>query len=326
MHPLVSVVIPCYNAENDIGEAIQSALDQTYPNVEVIVIDDGSTDGSLEVIRSFDERIRWETGPNRGAPAARNRGVELARGEIVQFLDADDLLHPDKLERQVEAALLNRPVLTFCRCNTILKEGSKVVSGARFNDEDSVVTALLNVILTSAPLHWKDQLVSIGGFREDLPCAQEWDLHLRLACGGVAFAVLPECLYTVRCREGGLGSNKLQQVNQRSRIMWDAYRYLEKVGQLTPRRLEAFASAMANEGRKCLRYGKKVEARRCFEDARKMDPSGDLGGAYPSHPRIGGFLLRVLGPVLTERVSTLYITFRDSLRRLKRSMCKAIGK
>ena len=71
--PLISIVIPCYNAERYVGEAIRSALSQTYPNVEIIVIDDGSTDGSLDVIRSFGGAIRWETGPNRGGCAARNR-------------------------------------------------------------------------------------------------------------------------------------------------------------------------------------------------------------------------------------------------------------
>ena len=94
--PLVSIVIPCYNAERYVGEAIESALDQTYPHKEVIVIDDGSTDSSLEVIRSFGNHLRWETAPNRGGSAARNRGLELARGELIQFLDADDLLHARK--------------------------------------------------------------------------------------------------------------------------------------------------------------------------------------------------------------------------------------
>ncbi len=74
--PLVSIVIPCFNAEGTVGEAIQSALDQDYPNREVIVIDDGSTDKSVDVIRTFGDSIRWETGPNRGGNVARNRGLD----------------------------------------------------------------------------------------------------------------------------------------------------------------------------------------------------------------------------------------------------------
>ena len=89
--PDVSIVIPCYNAERFVAQAIQSALDQG-PNVEVIVVDDGSTDGSLDVIKSFGDRIHWRTGPNRGACSARNDGLALAHGEFVFFLDADDWL------------------------------------------------------------------------------------------------------------------------------------------------------------------------------------------------------------------------------------------
>jgi glycosyltransferase involved in cell wall biosynthesis len=100
-YPLVSVIIPCFNAERWVAAAIDSALAQTHRNIEVIVIDDGSTDGSLDVIKNYRNRIRWETGPNRGGCAARNRGVELAIGDYLQFLDADDLLHPEKLSRQL---------------------------------------------------------------------------------------------------------------------------------------------------------------------------------------------------------------------------------
>ncbi len=70
---LVSIIIPCYNREKYVGEAIESALGQTYPHKEVIVVDDGSTDRSIEVIKSFGDRVRWETGPNRGAPAGAER-------------------------------------------------------------------------------------------------------------------------------------------------------------------------------------------------------------------------------------------------------------
>ncbi|MCL4768133.1 MAG: glycosyltransferase [Hyphomicrobiaceae bacterium] len=103
-HPSVAVIIPCWNAEKWVARAIQSVLDQDYPNLEVIVIDDGSTDNSLDVIRSFGDRIRWETGPNRGPCAARNKGFALAKGEWIQFLDADDMLHPNKIAYSIELA------------------------------------------------------------------------------------------------------------------------------------------------------------------------------------------------------------------------------
>src|ERR1700730_16393596 len=98
---LVSILIPCYNAERWVAQAIRSALAQTWPDKEVVVVDDGSTDGSLEVIQSFGDVIRYETRPNRGGNVARNRLLELAPGEWIQYLDADDYLLPDKIERQL---------------------------------------------------------------------------------------------------------------------------------------------------------------------------------------------------------------------------------
>lgn len=103
MQHLVSIIIPCYNADPYIRAAIQSALDQHYTSCEVIVIDDGSTDGSLEVIRSFGDRVHWQTGPNRGGCVARNLGLHLAKGQFIQFLDADDRISPDKIASQIAA-------------------------------------------------------------------------------------------------------------------------------------------------------------------------------------------------------------------------------
>jgi len=101
MAELVSIIIPCYNAEQWLREAIISCLNQTYFNIEIIVIDDGSTDSSLDVIRSYDNKITWETGPNRGGNYARNRGFKLSKGNYIQYLDADDYLLPEKIEKQV---------------------------------------------------------------------------------------------------------------------------------------------------------------------------------------------------------------------------------
>lgn len=101
MSALVSVIIPCYNAQRWVAAAIESCLQQTYPHLEIIVVDDGSTDGSLAEIEKFRGRITIESGPNRGAAGARNRAFELATGDYIQYLDADDYLLPDKIERHL---------------------------------------------------------------------------------------------------------------------------------------------------------------------------------------------------------------------------------
>jgi glycosyltransferase involved in cell wall biosynthesis len=102
MRPLVSILIPCHNAAPWIGGAIDSAIGQSWPEVEVIVVDDGSIDGSLEAAkRHADDRVRVISQENRGASAARNRAFCEARGEFIQFLDADDLLSPEKIARQL---------------------------------------------------------------------------------------------------------------------------------------------------------------------------------------------------------------------------------
>src|ERR1700759_5289416 len=101
MSPTVSILIPCYNAEKYVGEAIECALGQTHSDVEVIVVDDGSTDDSWKVIQSFRGRITALTGPNRGACHARNRAFEHSIGEYIQFFDADDKLELKKIEKQL---------------------------------------------------------------------------------------------------------------------------------------------------------------------------------------------------------------------------------
>lgn len=100
---LVSVIIPCYNAKRFLAETLQSVFLQSYPHTEIIVVDDGSSDGTAELIYGYADRVRAEFGPNCGASAARNRGTALARGEFIQYLDADDLLTPDAVAQRVAA-------------------------------------------------------------------------------------------------------------------------------------------------------------------------------------------------------------------------------
>jgi glycosyltransferase involved in cell wall biosynthesis len=107
--PLVSILIPCYNAEQWLADSVKSVLTQTWGKTEIIVVDDGSTDGSLAIAKSFKApNLKVIRQPNQGASAARNRALRTAQGEFIQYLDADDLLAPDKIERQV-GLLLDHP-------------------------------------------------------------------------------------------------------------------------------------------------------------------------------------------------------------------------
>ncbi|HRI80834.1 MAG TPA: glycosyltransferase family A protein [Opitutaceae bacterium] len=116
MSPLVSIIIPSYNSVRWLGETLESALAQTWQNREIIVIDDGSTDHSLTIAHGFESRgVRVVGQPNRGASAARNHGLRLARGDFIQYLDADDLLSPAKIERQLNL-LEQRPSGTIASC------------------------------------------------------------------------------------------------------------------------------------------------------------------------------------------------------------------
>lgn len=195
---LVSVIIPCRNAAPWVADAIQSALAQTYSRVEVVVVDDGSIDGSREIIQSFDGRVRYEFLNHCSAPKTRNRGLELASGEFIQFLDADDILFPNCIARKIDV---------------ILREGADIVySGGFFFDveanqgnyesqaapkpgrAEAVAHIITSTIVTTLLMCRRACLEKVGGFDEQLVKGQEHDLLFRLAFEGFRLAYVPEAL------------------------------------------------------------------------------------------------------------------------------------
>ncbi|SHN24076.1 glycosyltransferase family 2 protein [Mucilaginibacter sp. OK098] len=115
-YPLVSIIIPLYNAEKHIAETIETALNQTWPNKEIIIINDSSTDNSLAIANKYvNENVKAFTQENKGASAARNYGLREAKGEYIQFLDADDLLSPDKIEGQMGYLKGSKTLIGLCR-------------------------------------------------------------------------------------------------------------------------------------------------------------------------------------------------------------------
>jgi glycosyltransferase involved in cell wall biosynthesis len=127
MIPLVSIIIPAFNSEKFLAECIDSAIGQTWPNKEIIVIDDGSTDGSLKIAQAY-AGLKVISQNNKGASAARNAGLKEAKGAYLQFLDADDLLSPDKIEAQI--ACLNGSVTELAICTTVhFNNGENYLNG-----------------------------------------------------------------------------------------------------------------------------------------------------------------------------------------------------
>lgn len=189
---LVSILIPCFNAERWVGQCIESALAQTWQQKEIIVVDDGSTDGSLQVIRSFGDRIRWETGPNRGGNRARNRLLEIAQGGWLQYLDADDWLLQDKIEKQMrfleshsDTDVVYGPVtLEHWSENEARHELLPIPEP----HDPWILLARWFLPQTGAPLWRKQAIVDVGGWKEDQPCCQEHELYLRLLMAGKRFS------------------------------------------------------------------------------------------------------------------------------------------
>jgi glycosyltransferase involved in cell wall biosynthesis len=185
---LVSVVIPVYNGERFLARALDSALAQTYRDLEVIVVNDGSTDGSAEVLARYGHRIMVVSQENRGCASARQSGVERSRGEFVAFLDQDDEWASNKIERQVDA-LTRYPsaVAVYCDHHGIDDEGKRggpsaglhpVYSGLIFElliRSNCIVSASLVMVRRGA-------LDAAGGFDLSQPhWADDWDLWIRLA-------------------------------------------------------------------------------------------------------------------------------------------------
>jgi glycosyltransferase involved in cell wall biosynthesis len=196
-NPLVSILIPCHNNEAFVAEAIESALGQTYSNIEVIVVDDGSTDKSLQVIKNYGDRIKWQAGPNRGACAARNTAFSLSQGEFIQFLDADDLLLPGKIEKQMPALLSGSADVVVCK-GTLFGDGRPERPIKKPTPDpsgiDPVEYVLKYPIGTERPLYRRSFVEKVQGYREGLPRAQDWDFNVRVAAAGARFSLVDEIL------------------------------------------------------------------------------------------------------------------------------------
>ncbi len=181
---LVSVVIPCYNHARFLGDAIESALGQTYPRIEVIVVDDGSTDKTAEVAALYPS-VHYIGQENRGLAAARNTGLRTSQGDVLIFLDADDRLLPEAVEHSVQQ-LLNSPESAFVsgRYRYIQENGSIMYEYSQKPADHDPYASFLHgnyIGMHATVAYRRSVLEAVGGFNPALPACEDYDLYLRMA-------------------------------------------------------------------------------------------------------------------------------------------------
>jgi len=224
--PLISVVIPVWNGEATIERTLASALAQSFSDIEVLVINDGATDGTVERVGRFsDPRVQLHNFSNAGLAASRNRGIRLARGEFIAFLDADDLWLPRKLELQL-AALRAQPAAAlaygFSDCvdadDRYIGHGSHIACSGKVYEKLLLANFLDN---GSTPLVRASALATSGVFDETLPAAEDWDLWLRLAWHFDVVCV-PEPLTLYRVHGQSMSANLPRQEAACLRVLENA--------------------------------------------------------------------------------------------------------
>ena len=191
-NPTVSVIIPTHNRGWILKDAIDSVLAQDYTDYELIVVDDGSTDNTRQILDSYGRDIAVVQQPNRGVSAARNRGIDASRGGLIAFLDSDDLWLPQKLSRQVDFFKTN-PAALICQTEeTWVRNGVRVNPKRRHQKLSGMIfepSLALCLVSPSAVMIRKTLFEAVGRFDERLPACEDYDLWLRVSCRYPVFLI-----------------------------------------------------------------------------------------------------------------------------------------
>ncbi len=225
--PLISIIIPAYNAEQTIQETIESALKQTFTDFELIVVDDGSSDSTVEIVSNIaDPRVRLIASAHAGASASRNQGFSQSTGEFVAFLDADDLWTSDKLEAQL-LALQNNPdaYVAYSWTDFVDEKGQFLRKGSRSTHSGNVYThILLGSFLGSGSnaLIRRQAVIEVGGYDESLAAGQDRDLYIRLAAR-YPFVSIPLVQNLYRVSEQSISANISRSQQARLQVIENAF-------------------------------------------------------------------------------------------------------
>jgi len=267
-YPLVSVIIPAYNAEAFIRQTLESVLSQTYKNIEVLVVDDGSKDRTPEIVQSFaqkDERVRLLQQSNAGVAAARNLAIANSTGEFIAPIDADDIWYPQNIEKQVQCMLRAEPSVGLVYAwSAYIDEQGLLTGGHKISREEGEVYIPLvrgNFIgNTSAALIRRTCFEQIGGFNSQLRAqnaqgCEDWDLYLRIA-ERYEFRVVPEFLVGYRQVMGSMSCNYAAMAKSHQLTMADAQQRNTNTPDIIYRwSRSSYCLYLAHQSQRCGHYG-----------------------------------------------------------------------
>lgn len=177
----VSIIIPVYNGERYVSEAIDSVLNQTYKDFEIIVIDDGSKDDTLNILMRYVEKIKWKTQENKGQASAINKGIKMAKGKYIAYLDADDVCLPERFENQVKY-LDEHPDVGLVYADFYqTDENGKIRRTVKSRPPDNFVLLQEDYIGRSTCMHKRECLDEVGLFDESITGDDDWDMWIRIS-------------------------------------------------------------------------------------------------------------------------------------------------
>lgn len=317
---LVSVIIPCYNAAKFLSATLESVFNQTLKSYEIILIDDGSTDNTATLIRSFGSDVRAEFTSNQGASAARNRGTNLAQGQFIQYLDADDLLRVDALEKRVNALVKSGADVAYSDWQR-LEEGEDdnfelgEVVARRIEDINPNPEIALFTDFWAPPaalLYHRRIVEAIGAWNESLPIIQDARFFLDAALVGGKFVYVPGVQADYRIQKT---ANSLSRRNTASFVQ-DCFLnacQVEEIwkanGGITPDRCVALEKVYGQLARFYFEHD-RLRFYEVLSKIRKLNPN-----YLPSSPKSLRQLSKWLG---YEQAEAIALAYRQTKKKLAR--------
>jgi glycosyltransferase involved in cell wall biosynthesis len=304
--PHVSVIVPCYNGERFLKATLDSVFSQSYTDFELIVVDDGSTDGSGSIIKEYGDRVRAVFTENKGVSAARNLGTRLARGALFQYLDADDLLHPDALKLRV-AALRGVPLgvaIAEWRELVELSPGQyqfRAHGRPSFHHLSDAEESIFSGFWAppAAIMYTREIVARIGDWNENLPIIQDARFMLDAAFHGARFVLIPEVLADYRIAlHGSLSrANRAKFVADQAKNLADIETRWHANGVPSAQRMKLLGDAHGAVVRAWFEID-RGKFRAALSNARRLDPS-----FIPNGSNAYRWLCQLIGVGLAERIA-----------------------